>query len=178
MYWMLNQLLLGHLGKTRKVHNKKLWVTVWKERQFPQPYARLAKQFTFEDIHGHKSVRCQAYTRHVLDEFGKEFEAYNGPPAQFCSRVFTPILQWQLQGMPDAYAPTLSHKLSLMKPCGLVSIREATAFYLGVNLLNHLRCAHTGTMDRTEHLTEVLLSLLPLPSISHVPEGCSYRSWP
>lgn len=143
MYWTPNQLLPGHLGKTRKVRNKKLWVTVWKERQFPQPYARLAEQLTFEDIHGladhgHESVRRQAYARRVLDEFGKEFEAYNGPPARFRSRVFTPILQRQLQGMPDAYAPALSRKLSLTKPCGPVSIREATAFYLGVDPLNHL----------------------------------------
>ena len=143
MYWEAGELLPARLGKLRKRANKNATFHTWKDKQLPQPYARIAEQLNLEDLHGieddgHESIRRQAYARFVLEAFGKELDAYKGSAASFRSKVFTPILQRQLQGIPDAYAPTLTRKISLARPCGPVTIHDATAFYLGIDPLNPL----------------------------------------
>lgn len=65
----------------------------------------------------------------MLDHFGGELEKYIGPPRDFCSKVLTLVLQRQLWGIPDTYAPCIHDALSTDKPGPTIS--EVTEFYLG-----------------------------------------------
>jgi len=82
----------------------------WANRKIPAPYDRIVAQFLAEEAHskgdnGHESVRRQSYVSEVLSEFTKELLQYDGPDVAFRSKVLTPILQRQLWGVHDAYAP-------------------------------------------------------------------------
>ena len=66
MYWEAGELLPAWLGKLRKGANKNGTFHAWKDKQLPQPYARIAEQLNLEDLYsikddGHKSIHCQAY---------------------------------------------------------------------------------------------------------------------
>ena len=105
-----------------------------KLRRIPIPYARLVHQFILEIRHGlkdmgHESLRRRTYAERVLDRFGEELDNYHGSEAQFRSCVFTPILQRQLRGVPDSYAPSIRHVVARhpVQP----TITQATTFYLG-----------------------------------------------
>jgi hypothetical protein len=97
-------------------------------------YARIVHQLILEDIHGaadqgHESLRRRTYAQTVLDFFGQELDRSRGPAAQFRSKVFTPILQRQLKGVSDAYAPSIAKAIN--PPDGEPTISQVTTFYLG-----------------------------------------------
>ena len=68
-----------------------------------------------------------AYARHVLNEFGKELNLFRGKEEDFRSKV-NPILQCQLHGLSDPYAPPIASQISTSGK--EVTIVDATMFYL------------------------------------------------
>jgi len=67
----------------------------------------------------------------MLDAFGEELEAFSGHDITFRSYVLTPVLQRQLQGVPDCYAPAIY--TALVEESDEVTISDATKFYLGID---------------------------------------------
>jgi len=90
-------------------------LTDWKEYAIPAPYQHIVCQLIAEDLHArstanntHEAIQRQTYAKKVLDEFGKELYKLTSPPtASFQSKVLTVILQRHVEGVPDAYAPTV-----------------------------------------------------------------------
>ena len=112
----------------------------WATRNIPIPYARLVDQFAMEDDHadsdlGYEAVRRQSYARQMLDAFGKELQDFRGPDKDFRSSVLTPVLQRQLQGVPDCYAPGI---FSAIAPDSVeeITISDTTSFYLSADPLD------------------------------------------
>jgi len=66
-----------------------------------------------------------------LDAFGEELEAYRGHALNFHSYVLTPVLQRQLQGVPDCYAPAIY--TALLEASDEVTISNTTSFYLAID---------------------------------------------
>jgi hypothetical protein len=56
---------------------------------------------------GHESCHQQDYVQKVLDEFGGELRQFKDPPVTFRSKVLIPILQPQVAGIHNTYAPTI-----------------------------------------------------------------------
>jgi len=109
----------------------------WATRLIPVPYARLVDQFIHEVKHAmhdaaHEALRRQSYALQMLDAFGDELEAFRHHDSDFRSYVLTPVLQRQLQGVPDSYAPAIFAAL-LPGNKEEISIAAATEFYLGVD---------------------------------------------
>jgi hypothetical protein len=80
-------------------------------RQLPVQYARLILQFESEEIlaqknPGHEAQRRQVYVRRMLDELALELERDGECGSNFRSKVLTPVLQRQIHGIPDTYAPS------------------------------------------------------------------------
>ena len=75
-----------------------------------------------------------AYARHVLNEFGKELDLFRGEEEDFRSKVLNPILQRQLHGLSDAYAPPIASQISTSGK--EVTIADATMFYLSIDPLD------------------------------------------
>ena len=133
--------------------NNKVAKTNWKTRFLVIPYLQLVDQFTCELDHGHLSGAHEAQRRHsyavqVMNAFGDELTEQrqlvnNGPhAAAWQSKVLTPILQRQLNGISDVYAPALRAGVSPEGPNGSqgdddgndkepMTISEATHYYLG-----------------------------------------------
>jgi hypothetical protein len=132
--WTAGQLQKITYGKTRKSPRKKKYTWDMKTRNIPIQYVRILHQFTLEDEHGktdsgHESLRRRTYAQSMLDRFGQELDAYRGPEANFRSKVLSPVLQRQLRGIPDTYAPVIRRAIA---PGGAeVTISRVTIFYLG-----------------------------------------------
>jgi hypothetical protein len=121
-------------AKTRKMPNKEVYRWNWKKKDVPLQYARLVHQFKLEKSHGendpgHESLRRRTYAERVLDMFGSELDSFKGKPVEFRSKVFSPILQRQLRGVSDAYAPSIRRAVN--PRTGEPTISEVTQFYLG-----------------------------------------------
>jgi len=100
----------------------------------PIPYARIVHQLKLEAKHGdedlgHESLRRKTYAEAMLDQFGWELDTFQGTAADFRSKVLTPVLQRQLKGVSDAYAPSIRYAIA--PPTGKPTISEVTTFYLG-----------------------------------------------
>ena len=67
----------------------------------------------------------------VLDAFGAELSSVQVMTADFQSKVLTPILQCQLQGVPNYYTPGVSNAVATDGET--VTIKDATKFYLGTD---------------------------------------------
>jgi hypothetical protein len=111
------------------------------DRRIPIPYCRLLHQLISEDVHGntdqgHESLRRQSYARGMVNAFGKELEDFKGNKEDFRSKVFTPVLQRQLRGIPDSYALAIRAYLSDDDD---ITIADATKLYLHMDPL-HPRC--------------------------------------
>ena len=135
MKWTSGQLHGIEFGKTRKVPKKKRWIWTMKLRRIPVPYARVVHQFLLEIEHGkadmgHESLRHRTYAEKMLDMFGEELSSYHGSEADFRSKVLTPVLQRQLRGVPDTYAPAIRHAIT-QNPKKQPTISQVTSFYLG-----------------------------------------------
>ncbi|KAF9785924.1 hypothetical protein BJ322DRAFT_1107806 [Thelephora terrestris] len=89
-----------------------------KQVYIPIPYIRLIDQvkngaLQAEYNQGHKAQYCGRYAQCTLDKFGEEVEGarqieHPGPHmSAWHSKVLTPILQRQLQGVSDAYWPSI-----------------------------------------------------------------------
>jgi hypothetical protein len=61
--------------------------------------------------------------------FGLELDSFKGKPVEFQSKVFNPVLQRQLRGVSDAYAPSIQRAIN--PRTGEPTISEVTQFYLG-----------------------------------------------
>ena len=110
MSWQPGELRSFEIGTRRKIPKKQAYAWNFTKGEIPAPYDRIICQLKEEDAHGdtdmsHESQRRRSYARQVLDEFGEEFKAYKGPPADFRSHVLSPILARQLVGIPDSYSP-------------------------------------------------------------------------
>jgi hypothetical protein len=113
------------------------------------PYDRIISQLLAEVRHAighdcHEARRRQQYAMKVLDAFGAEFKkAYKHAdfrPAEFRSKVLTPILQRQLAAIPDAYTPTVRAAIPSSPRESIttssrdrLTIRDVTEFYLGLD---------------------------------------------
>ena len=102
-------------------------------------YTHIIHQLMLEDEHGqvntgHEALRHCTYTQMVLDHLGKELDFYRGPLVRFCSKVLTPILQRQLKGVPNVYAPSIWRAIALQND--MPTISQVTKFYLGNNPLS------------------------------------------
>ena len=140
MTWEAGELTKVELGVRRKKVGRKAWPVQYTEKWIPVPYARLVQQFTYEDKHGredggHEAVRRMNYAQRMLEAFGKELEGYKGAQEDFRSKVLNPVLQRQLRGLPDSYAPPLIDYMS-GKAYSKVTLANATAFYLSVDPLD------------------------------------------
>lgn len=134
MKWENGELCIVKYGKSRKRPKKQ--IRVWKLNpvRIPLPYGRIVHQLTLEIQHGkadkaHESLRRLTYAERVLDALGDELTRYKGEPGSFRSGVLTPILQRQLRGVPDTYAPSIRRAISPFAP--LPTIGQVTTFYLG-----------------------------------------------
>jgi len=127
------------IGTKKKLPGKKKWRILFTDKRIPVLYARILHQFCLEAAHGeedacHEAVRRMAYAQRMLEAFGRELEGYVGEGKDFRSKVFTPVLARQLLGLPDNFAPPLHRYMA--SHSGEVTIEDATAFYLGLDLLN------------------------------------------
>ena len=144
MSWELGELRTVRIGTSRKLVRRDAHRTTYKDRKIPAPYDRIVCQLLAEDRHGnshksHESLRRQSYARRVLDEFVEELGAYKGEPAAFCSYTLSPILARQLQGTPDSSSTMINDCVQDEERANeednrLVTIGEATRFYLGCDL--------------------------------------------
>jgi len=75
------------------------------------------------------------YAQCILEVFGKELEGYKGAQEDFCSKVLNPVLQRQLRGPPDSYAPPLIDYMS-SKTYSKVTLANTMVFYLSVDPLD------------------------------------------
>jgi len=137
--WTAGQLADIKYGKTRKRPRKDSYTWKLKPARIPVQYARIVHQFILEDSHGsvdtaHESLRRKTYAQRMLDELGFELDAFEGTAAKFRSAVLTPVLQRQLRGVPDAYAPSVQAAIGRYgRP---PTIAAVTTFYLGVDPLD------------------------------------------
>ena len=135
MNWRAGEVMNIRMAKKVKKVNRRTYTKRWSTKRLPIPYARIVHQLSLEARHGdisdgHEAVRRGGYARRVLDAFGEELTAFKGVAKDFRSKVLTPILQRQLRGIPDNYAPHIRSNISnsrVIKP----TIAETTAFYLG-----------------------------------------------
>lgn len=134
MKWGEGQVHDIKYGKARKVANKNTRKLTLNAKRIPVQYARLVSQFMCEDalarnFTAHEALRRQTYAQKMLDEFGRELDKFKGNAGDFRSKCFTPVLQRQLRGIPDAYGPTIRRGIDPKdaKP----TIAQVTRFYLG-----------------------------------------------
>jgi hypothetical protein len=138
MNWKRGELRTVELLQCRKRRGHRS-TTVYTKYEVPAPYDRIVSQLVAEDNHAsqhntHEARRRQAYAREVLDAFGEEIKVYKQsqqPPVKFRSRVLTPILQRQLNGIHDAHTPTVNDTIPSTNE--QLSIQDATQFYLQVD---------------------------------------------
>jgi hypothetical protein len=138
LQWKARQTKEIYFGSVRKLVNRKSWQTQWRSREVPIPYARIIHQLYLESKHadsnqGHEAQRRQSYALRVLDKLGEELDKAAKPGPQWRSKVLTPILQRQLQGVPDAYSPAIESSICAVDEDGEeadVTISDATQFYL------------------------------------------------
>lgn len=147
LQWTADEMYNLSFGLVRKVPRKNVWRPQWKIKQIPFPYARLIHQLQLEDEHGnsnqgHEAQRRQSYAQRVLDKLGEELENTN-PEPHWRSKVLTPIMQRQLQGICDAYAPSVESAVYAGEPLDSddedeekITIANATEFYLDRDPLN------------------------------------------
>ena len=130
-------------GAERKVPKKNTYRRVLKTVEIPLQYARIVHQFIIESKHGeldtgHESLRRFTYVQATLDAFGRELDRYRGEPAAFRSKILNPILQRQIRGVPDAYAPSIRNAVA--PGVEKLTIKDVTSFYLGVDVLDPKYC--------------------------------------
>jgi hypothetical protein len=135
MQWETGQVTPVNFGKAKP----QIADVEWKTRDLPLQYAWLISQFEAEEYHswynyGHEAIRRQGYVRRMLDALANELESIEVCGGNFRSKVLTPVLQRQLQGLPDAYAPSIHSALADNQ--GVVTIAKATRFYLGEDPLH------------------------------------------
>lgn len=114
--------------------------TEWKGYPIPAPYHRIVCQLVAEDVHArptsnntHEAIRRQTYAKLVLDAFGKELYKLTSPPTtSFRSKVLTVILQRHVEGVPDAYAPSVRTAIAGGEDPGEfgLTIKAVTEWYL------------------------------------------------
>ena len=155
---------LIRLGGMRKIHNRWGHKVAWFGRHIAIPYYRLVTQLLAEVNHGqhngaHEAQQRVSYARHVIEAFSAELEDNNkisvpGPIASaWRSKVLTPILQRQLQGVSDAYAPALDAGVSSDEGGGGddddddsiegdLTIAAVKKFYLGADQVHPANIPH------------------------------------
>ena len=114
----------------------------YRDVTIPAPYDRIVSQLLAElqysagqhaaEVDVLESRRRQFYARKTLYAFIKELKELgegDAPSANFRSKVLTPILQRQLQGVPDSYTPTVRTSISA-EADGEPTITDVTKFYL------------------------------------------------
>ena len=138
MMWKKGQLHDISYGKRKKQSgNRKKWNMVTK--CVPVQYARLLHQFLLEielakHSKAHEILRRQTYAEKVLNEFGLELNRFCGVESDFRSKVLTPILQCQLNGIPDPQGPAICRAFDPKH--GKPTIGAVTKFYLGIDPLD------------------------------------------
>jgi len=137
--WKEGELFEIRYGKTRKLVNKQAHKWIMKRKKIHVQYARLTQQFIFEIAHGmanngHEALRRYTYAQMMLDQFGFELDAWRGKEENFRSKVYTPVLQRQLKGVHDAYAPSI--RRAIAQSTEAPTIAQVTTFYLGNDPLN------------------------------------------
>ena len=102
-------------------------------RNIPAAYHWLVCQLMAEIAHApkqsdHEAIRRCVYATEVLDAFAMELYSIRSPTPDFRSKVLTPILQRQLQGLPDFYYPPIVTAIASNKKT--VTLSDATTWYL------------------------------------------------
>ena len=138
MNWRLGELREVKVKVTRKRKNRQSHESKTHKIRIPAPYDRIIAQMNAEHTHAniyraHEAIRRQSYVNECLDEFAREILEYKGPAIEFRSKVLTPILQRQLQGVPDAYGPGVSNAMLDEGEKGPPTILQATQFYLSLD---------------------------------------------
>lgn len=133
MKWKAGQLHDIFYGKRKKQSGQRKRFNMVTKR-VPVQYARLLHQFLLEielakHTKAHEVLRRQTYAQKVLDEFGLELDRFRGPENEFRSKVLTPILQRQLNGIPDVHGPAVRRGIESRN--GKPTIAQVTQFYLG-----------------------------------------------
>ena len=136
LVWHTGELRMLKVGTMLKQRGKNTKEMNWKELDVPIIYVQLIAQLVAEDRHGdhnegHEALRRQSYARQVLDEvakeFKREFKEWKNNPAGIRFQTLNPILQRYLQGIPDAYTPSVRRAISGGDE---PTIRDVTKFYL------------------------------------------------
>jgi hypothetical protein len=161
--WKQGEVREIKLGESRKVPNKSTYRLSHTAYDIPAPYHRIICQLVAEDLHGdshdsHESRRRQAYAREVLDKLGDELKAYKHSklqPADFRSKVLTPILQRQLNGTDDGYSPSVP--FGIPKEGKVLTIEDVTKFYLQVDPTNPIFIHLGAVMGATDGSTQVAI---------------------
>ena len=141
LHWTADQTCEVTFALLRKVPRKNVWKLSWKSRQIPAGYIWLIDQLQLKDDHreinqGHEVQRHKSYAQCVLDQLGEELQKVANPGPQWHSKVLTPILQQQLQDVPDTYTPAVEAAVSADEGGDEVTILNATLFYLDRDPLN------------------------------------------
>ena len=139
MTWQKDELRPFKIGVKQKRRKGKREVVYQEKKHILAPYDRILCQLIAEDNHGdidpsHEAVRRRIYAQRVLDEFAIEFTSFKGQDVEFRSRVLTPILQRQLNGIPDAYLPYVSRAIG--RGIDHPTLSQAANFYMGVDPTN------------------------------------------
>lgn len=116
----------------------------WANRYVPVPYDRIVSQLIHEALHGeidksHEARRRQEYALRVLNAFGDEIYPRKGQWASFRPKSLTPILQRQLWGVEDCYAPSVQDAVASSSKFPTIS--DATRFYLADDPTDPAFCA-------------------------------------
>lgn len=101
---------------------------------YHQLTCQLAAEIEFAEGHdNHEARRRQVYARQILDHFAHELRQLTGytsvAMARFRSKVLTPILVRQLEGIHDTYTPLIRQAVRGGGE-NKMSIEAATKFYL------------------------------------------------
>ena len=134
MEWDEGECRVIKVNRITKNRGRAGYSTTTTTYSIPAPYHRLVSQFMCEEEHAqahnsHESYRRQAYALRVLDAFAEELHRLDtAPTASFRSKVLTPILQRQLMGVHDAYAPSV--RRAIANGDGKPTITDATGCYL------------------------------------------------
>lgn len=108
----------------------------WLDKHIPAPYDRVIHQLVAEaqlgeETEAHEAVRRQVYAERTLDGFCKEIKAYKGDPVSFRSKLLTPLLVRQLNGVDDGYTPSVQNAIHCLCPHKeKIDIYSTTSFYL------------------------------------------------
>ena len=136
--------MAGQLKCVRIRKHRNGWLGEWVDQYVPVLYNQIISQLIHKLLHGdkdelHEAQRWQEYAQRVLNIFGDEIFPFNGLWKSFCPKSLTPLLQCQLWGVEDFYAPAVWDAVATSS--ALPTILDITEFYLTDDPADPIFCA-------------------------------------